>query len=62
MTPAQRKTHVLLWLLVGPIALVGLVLAVLWRPPVPVQPGTAPGAASAAPLADDPAGRGLGDE
>lgn len=44
MTPAQRKAHVLLWLMLGPLALVGLLLAVLWRPPEPVQPGVAPGA------------------
>ncbi|XAL99556.1 hypothetical protein OT109_18500 [Phycisphaeraceae bacterium D3-23] len=44
MTPTQRKAHLLLWLVIGPIALVGLLLAVMWRPPVPVQPGVAPGA------------------
>lgn len=48
MTPTQRKAHVLLWFVLGPIALAGLLLAVLWRPPVPVQPGTAPGAEPAA--------------
>jgi len=36
--------HIVLWLVLGPAALFGLVLAVLWRPPVPVQPGVAPGA------------------
>lgn len=43
MTSGQRKVHVLAWLVLGPIALVGLVLAVLWRPPQPVQDGVLPG-------------------
>ena len=47
MTRAQRKAHLLLWLVLGPVALTGLVLAVLWRPPEPVQPGIAPGASVA---------------
>jgi len=46
VTRTQRKVHVLMWAVVGTVAVVGLVLAVLWRPPVPVQPGRAPGAAS----------------
>lgn len=61
MTPTQRKTHLMLWLLLGPIALVGLVLAVLWQPPAPIQPGTAPGAAPT-PQAAEPAGREGDDE
>ena len=43
MTSGQRKVHLLLWLVLGPIAVVGLVLAVLWRPPQPVQVGVLPG-------------------
>lgn len=43
MTSGQRKMHVLLWLVVGPIAVVGLVLAVAWRPVEPVQSGALPG-------------------
>ena len=43
MTSGQRKVHLLLWLVLGPIAVVGLVLAVLWRPPQPVQDGVLPG-------------------
>lgn len=43
MTSGQRKMHVLLWLVLGPLAVVGLVLGVLWRPPQPVQDGVLPG-------------------
>lgn len=43
MTRAQRKVHVLLWLVLGPLAVVGLVLAVMWRPMEPVQDGALPG-------------------
>lgn len=43
MTSGQRKMHVLLWLVLGPIAVVGLVLAVVWRPVEPVQRGELPG-------------------
>lgn len=43
MTRTQRKMHLVLWLVLGPAALTGLVLAVLARPPIPVQPGQAPG-------------------
>ena len=43
MTGPQRKAHVLLWLVLGPIALVGLALAVVWRPAEPVQDGALPG-------------------
>jgi hypothetical protein len=43
MTSGQRKVHVLLWLVLGPAALVGLILAVLWRPVEPVQDGDLPG-------------------
>ncbi|MFK7790569.1 MAG: hypothetical protein AB8C95_13890 [Phycisphaeraceae bacterium] len=43
MTSAQRKTHLLLWLVLGPIALVGLALAVVWRPVEPIHEGELPG-------------------
>lgn len=43
MTRGQRKMHVLVWLVLGPAAVVGLVLAVMWRPAEPVQEGVLPG-------------------
>ncbi|MEM9345071.1 MAG: hypothetical protein AAGB26_00510 [Planctomycetota bacterium] len=43
MTHGQRKMHVLLWLVLGPIAVAGLALAVVWRPAEPVQDGPLPG-------------------
>ena len=43
MTGPQRKVHVLLWLVLGPLALAGLVLAVSMRPSEPVQEGDLPG-------------------
>ena len=43
MTSGQRKMHVLMWLVIGPIALVGLTLAVVWQPAEPVQEGELPG-------------------
>ncbi len=43
MTGPQRKMHVLLWLILGPLSLVGLVLALWWRPADPVQDGPLPG-------------------
>lgn len=43
MTRCQRKMHVLLWVVLGPIAVAGLVLAVVWRPVEPVQAGDLPG-------------------
>ncbi len=46
MTGPQRKAHVLLWLVLGPIALIGLVFAVQWRPAEPVQDGGLPGVES----------------
>ncbi len=46
MTSGQRKVHVLLWLVLGPIALIGLALAVVWRPVEPVQDGALPGVES----------------
>lgn len=46
MTGPQRKAHLLLWLILGPIALIGLVLALAWRPPVPVQESELPGVQS----------------
>lgn len=43
MTSAQRKLHLAVWLVLGPIALIGLALAVVWRPAVPVYDGPLPG-------------------
>ena len=43
MTNGQRKAHVIMWLVLGPMAIFGLVLAVLWRPIEPVQKGPLPG-------------------
>ena len=57
MTGPQRKAHFMLWLVLGPLALVGLVLALVWRPPVPVQEGELPGA-EAATQTDQQAGDG----
>ena len=56
MTSGQRKAHVLLWLVLGPIAVVGLVLAVLWRPAEPVQQGPLPGVESSV-VQDDSGGQ-----
>ena len=45
MIRSARRRHALIWLVVGPLILVGFVLAVAWRPapaissgPVPVAP------------------------
>lgn len=46
MTSGQRKVHVWIWLLLGPIAVIGLALAVAWRPVEPVQEGSLPGVES----------------
>jgi|GEM_PF-2426617 len=43
MTSAQRKVHILLWLVLGPLAGLGLMLALDWRPAQPVQDGPLPG-------------------
>ena len=43
MTVAQRKVHLLIWLVLGPVAAVGLMLAINWRPAPPVQDGPLPG-------------------
>ena len=45
MTRCQRKMHVLVWLVLGPVAVVGLALAVMWRPAEPIQDGALPGVA-----------------
>ena len=45
MTSGQRKAHVVMWAVLGPVAIVGLALALIWRPPQPVQDGPLPGAA-----------------
>jgi len=44
MTSAQRLAHLVLWLVLGLAALVGLGFALVNRPPVPVQQGPLPGA------------------
>jgi len=44
MTHTRRRAHLLLWLILAPLALAGLVLAVVWRPAEPVQDGPLPGA------------------
>ncbi len=43
VTNAHRRLHLTLWLVLGPAVLVGLVLALTFRPGVPAQaaPGTA---------------------
>ena len=46
MTDGQRKMHLLMWLVLGPIAMLGLALAVIWRPAEPVQEGALPGVSS----------------
>lgn len=43
MTQLQKRIHLLLWFLLGPLALLGLFLAVLWRPAEPIQVGPLPG-------------------
>lgn len=43
MTGPQRKTHLLLWLVLGPLALAGLILAIYLRPLEPVHDGDLPG-------------------
>lgn len=48
MTYAQRRWHLLLWLVIGPAVAVVFALALLYRPSPPVQPGVAPGADAAA--------------
>ena len=48
MTSGQRKVHVVLWLVLGPIALIGLALALVMKPAPPVQDGPLPGVESEA--------------
>ena len=43
MTAGQRRTHLLIWLILGPLALIGLAVAVIQRPAEPVQQGPLPG-------------------
>jgi hypothetical protein len=38
MTRAQRRRHLVVWLLIGPGAALGLLLAITGRRPLPVQP------------------------
>lgn len=44
MTAGQRRAHLVLWLVLGPLALLGLALAVVFKPAEPVQDGPLPGA------------------
>ena len=44
MTRGQRRLHLWMWLVIGPLAVAAVVLAVMLRPAVPVQEGVAPGA------------------
>ncbi|MFN3165612.1 MAG: hypothetical protein ACE37H_00955 [Phycisphaeraceae bacterium] len=56
MTYAQRRVHLLLWLVLTPVALAGLVLAVAWRPAQPVQDGPLPGVSTRDAAATEPGG------
>lgn len=49
MTRAERARHAGTWSVLGPLILIGLVAALLARPPHPIQEAapTAPGAISA---------------
>ena len=60
MTSGQRKVHVVLWLVLGPLALAGLALAVMMKPAEPVQDGPLPGVEAEIPAdpADENAGGG----
>lgn len=42
MTRTQRKAHLLIWLLLAPIAIAGVTLLVLNAPPTALQPEPAP--------------------
>ena len=55
MTSGQRKAHIVMWLVLGPIAVVGLALALMNRLDVPVHNGELPGVESELkPLIDEP--------
>ena len=43
VTKRQRTTHFLLWLVLGPLAALGLMFALQGRPAQPVQEGPLPG-------------------
>lgn len=58
MTRSLRRWHAYLWLALGPLFLLGLLLALAARPPVPVQSETSSSADrfnSAAPAVKSPA-------
>lgn len=44
MTGRQRKVHVVMWAVLGPVALAGLAIALVLKPAEPVQDGVLPGA------------------
>lgn len=59
MSSGQRKIHVVLWLVLGPLALIGLAMAVVLKPAEPVQEGDLPGVEAASvdvPSADEGGG------
>ncbi len=37
MTRTHRRWHAWLWLVIGPLVLLGVILAVKWRPAQPVE-------------------------
>ena len=43
MTKGQRTMHFLLWLVLGPLAALGLMFALQGRPAPPIQDGPLPG-------------------
>ena len=58
MTSGQRKMHLLMWLVLGPLAAFGLMLAIDWRPAKPVQDAPLPGVEHTSETADEqPGGR-----
>ena len=61
MTRSQRRWHTYLWFALGPLLVVGLLMALSARPPVPIQsetPSTADRVGSAAPAVKSPAAEG----
>lgn len=55
MTGKQRKAHLVLWLILVPVAIAGLVIAVVLRPGVPIHQGEVPGLEASANPTDEPA-------
>ena len=56
MTASQRKVHLLIWLIVAPLALVGLVVALMQGPAEPIEQGPLPGVVDPDPAPQDDAG------